>query len=318
MTEPNTGPERYGRVAVLMGGWSAEREISLKSGRAVLEALARGGVDAHGVDPGRGALGPLLEGGFDRAFVALHGRGGEDGVVQGLLEAAGIPYTGSGVLGSAIGMDKQRSKLVWASAGLPTPPWRMAASAGDLAVAASELGLPLMVKPAREGSSLGIRRVATDAELADAWAEAARYDREVLAERCIEGAEYTVALLQDTALPAIRLETPRAFYDYEAKYAADTTRYLLPCGLAAEQEARIGELARAAFAAIGGSGWGRVDLMMDRGGQPWLIEVNTVPGMTDHSLVPMAARAAGIDFDTLVLRILDTAACEGMDGAEGE
>jgi D-alanine-D-alanine ligase len=308
-----TDPSRYGKVAVLMGGWSAEREISLRSGAAVLAALRQSGVDAHGVDVGRGLLTDLAEGHYERAFIALHGRGGEDGVVQGALELLGLPYTGSGVQGSALGMDKLCCKALWHGLGLPTAPWSVLAQETDLGETLSRLGVPLAVKPAREGSSIGITKVMEAAELRSAWLGALRYDAAVLAERWISGEEYTVALLGEAALPAIRLQTPRSFYDFEAKYRADTTLYLCPCGLPADAEARLQELALRAFRALGCTGWGRIDLMLDAAGQPWLLEVNTVPGLTDHSLVPMAAKAAGIDFAELVLRILDTSLTRGAD-----
>lgn len=300
------GPAEFGKVAVLMGGWSAERAVSLRSGQAVLAALLARGVDAHGIDTDREILRVLSDGGFDRVFIVLHGRGGEDGVIQGALEILGLPYTGSGVLASALGMDKLRTKQVWRGAGLPTPPWRLAESATDLADAARDLGLPLAVKPSREGSSIGISRVDAPDQFQAAWEQAAACDSPVLVEPWIQGQEYTGALLGGAALPLIRLETPRAFYDYEAKYHANDTRYLCPCGLPESREAELQALVRQAFAAVDGAGWGRVDVMVDAGGQPWLLEVNTVPGMTDHSLVPMAARVAGHSFEDLVWRILET------------
>ncbi len=296
---------RFGKVAVLMGGDSAEREVSLKSGAAVLAALQRGGVDAHGIDAGADVLDQLRAGGYDRAFIILHGRGGEDGVIQGALERIGLPYTGSGVLGSALGMDKHRTKALWRGLGLPTPESVLMTDTSSLD-AADALGYPLMIKPSREGSSIGMSKVESRAQLQQAWENACRYDARVLAERWIVGREYTAATLQGEALPLIRLETPHTFYDYDAKYFADTTRYHCPCGLPPAQEAVLRTLCLQAFEAVGASGWGRVDLMLDEQGQPWLIEVNTVPGMTDHSLVPMSARVAGIDFDELVLRILAT------------
>ncbi|HPE72897.1 MAG TPA: D-alanine--D-alanine ligase [Candidatus Competibacter sp.] len=299
-------PTEFGKVAVLMGGWSAERAVSLRSGQAVLTALLARGVDAHGIDADRQILRVLSGGGFDRVFIVLHGRGGEDGVIQGALEILGLPYTGSGVLASALGMDKLRTKQVWRGAGLPTPPWRLAESAAELVDAARELGLPLAVKPAREGSSIGISRVESPEQFQAAWEQAAACDSPVLVEPWIQGQEYTGALLGGAALPLIRLETPRTFYDYEAKYHANDTRYLCPCGLLESREAELQALVRQAFAAVDGAGWGRVDLMVDAEGQPWLLEVNTVPGMTDHSLVPMAARVAGFDFEDLVWRILET------------
>lgn len=297
--------QRFGKVAVLLGGRAAEREISLKSGQAVLEALLRQGVDAHPLDPDAAVLESLRTGGFDRAFIVLHGRGGEDGQIQGALETIGLPYTGSGVMGSAIGMDKYRTKLVWAGCGLPTAPYVLLRDASDL-LAAAELGFPLMVKPAHEGSSIGMARVEDAAALEQAWRNAAEYDALVLAERWIQGAEYTCAVLGREALPLIRLETPHAFYDFEAKYRADSTLYHCPCGLDSSIEQRLRDLALRAFDAVGAGGWGRVDLMVDEVGEPYLLEINTVPGMTDHSLVPMAARVAGIDFDALVWRILET------------
>jgi len=294
---------RFGRVAVVYGGWSAEREVSLKSGAQVLAGLQRAGVDAVGIDAGRDILQVLAGGGFDRVFLILHGRGGEDGQIQGGLEVLGMPYTGSGVLGSALAMDKLRSKRFWAGSGFPTPHWRMLDSAAEADGAVESLGLPLMVKPTLEGSSIGMTKVTERGGMAAAW-ERAREFGDVLAERFVDGPEITVSLLGDEALPAIRLETPRDFYDYEAKYEADGTRYHLPSGLPEAQEQRCRELSLAAFRALGGGGWGRVDLMLDPVGEPWLIEANTAPGMTDHSLVPMAAAHAGIGFDELVVRIL--------------
>ena len=299
-------PAAFGKVAVLMGGWSAERAVSLRSGAAVLKALQARGIDAHGIDAGRDILTVLAGGGFDRAFIILHGRGGEDGVIQGALEILGLPYTGSGVLASALGMDKLRTKQIWQSAGLPTPPWRLANSLAELTEAAAALGLPLAVKPSCEGSSIGISRVDDPAQLAGAWERATACHSPVLVEPWIPGREYTGAVLAGQALPLIRLETTRTFYDYEAKYHANDTRYLCPCGLPAEHEARLQQLVAAAFAAVGGYGWGRVDLIVDAQDQPWLLEVNTVPGMTDHSLVPMAARATGLSFEDLVWRVLET------------
>lgn len=297
----------YGKVVVLMGGHSAERQVSLASGRAVLAALQAAGVDAHALDPAdAGFQRSLLDGGFARAFIALHGRGGEDGVMQGMLEVAGIPYTGSGVLGSALGMDKLRTKQVWQSAGIPTPAFSVLSSAADVALAQDRLQYPVIVKPAHEGSSIGISKVESAAALPQAWEQAARYDGSVIVEQWITGKEYTAGILGEEALPLIRLETPNVFYDYAAKYEADTTRYLIPCGLDAGQETELQALALQAFRAVGADGWGRVDFMLDGTGQPWFIEVNTVPGLTDHSLVPMAAQAAGHDFGSLVCRILDT------------
>ena len=297
---------RYGKVAVLMGGRSAEREISLQTGAAILAALCRKGVDAHEIDAGETVVSDLVEGGFDRVFNALHGRGGEDGVIQGTLEALNLPYTGSGVLGSALSMDKVRCKWIWQRLGLPTPEFKLIRSEQDLDAAARELGLPLMLKPVHEGSSLGAARVAAAEDLAEAWANALRYDDKVICERWMPGGDYTVGILHGHALPAIKIETDREFYDYQAKYLDDDTRYLCPCGLPQELEAELAGLALQAFDAIGAGGWGRVDILLDENHRPGLIDVNTVPGMTGHSLVPMAASRTGLDFDNLVLRVLDT------------
>ncbi|MFQ5488951.1 MAG: D-alanine--D-alanine ligase [Gammaproteobacteria bacterium] len=300
-----TAPGDFGRVAVLMGGRAAERAISLQSGTAVLASLQRSGVDAVGVDVDEAVLRRLQEGAFSRAFIVLHGRGGEDGVMQGALETLGLPYTGSGVLASALSMDKLRSKQLWQGAGLPTPPAAALNGEADLESVLAQLGLPLIVKPVHEGSSLGMSRVDEAGDLARAWQAARALDREVLAERWVDGVEYTAAILGEMVLPLIRIETPRAFYDFAAKYEAQDTRFLCPCGLPAAREAELQALALAAFRALGCRGWGRVDLICAGDGRPWLIEINTVPGMTNHSLVPMAARAADIDFDELVWRILE-------------
>ena len=296
--------KRLGRVAVLLGGDSAERPVSLKSGKAVLQAQRQAGVNAEPLDPAEEGLVRLAAGRFDRAFIVLHGRGGEDGTMQGALQTLGIPYTGSGVLGSALAMDKLRSKRLWQAEGLPTAPYALARHREDLAAAAEQVGFPMIVKPSREGSSIGMSRVENLSELERAWSEASRLDEQVLLERWIDGPEYTAAVLDGRVLPLIRLETPNVFYDYEAKYESNTTRYHCPCGLDEAREAELASLCRQAFEAVDGSGWGRVDLMLDGDGQPWLLEVNTVPGMTDHSLVPMAAEAEGLDFQALVLRIL--------------
>lgn len=295
-----------GGVAVLMGGPSAERAVSLKSGAAVLAALKRAGVDAWGIDWQGDLMAALGARRPDRVFIALHGRGGEDGQVQGALEIAGIPYTGSGVLGCALSMDKIRSKWIWSSLGLPTPDFVVidATDAIDAAALVDRLGLPLVVKPSREGSSIGVSKVERVEDVAAAIAHARSFDVQILAERWITGGEYTLSLVDGVSLPMIKLETPHAFYDYEAKYLVDTTRYLCPCGLPPAIEEAIAAIGRRAFAALGASGWGRVDFMLDRDLEPWLIELNSVPGMTDHSLVPMAAAQHGWSFEQLVLRIL--------------
>ena len=300
-------PAAFGKVAVLFGGKSAEREVSLKSGAAVLAALQRSGVDAHAFDPAVQNLQALRDEGYDRAFIALHGRFGEDGTVQGALELLGIPYTGSGVLASALGMDKWRTKLVWQAANLPIPAYTLLDEQSDWDAVARQLGLPLFVKPANEGSSVGISKVKAAGELQAAYHEAAKHDKLVIAESFIGGGEYTVAILGEQVLPVIKIEPASEFYDYEAKYLRDDTRYLCPCGLDAAQEAEMQRLAKQAFALIGGQGWGRVDFLMDEAGKPYLLEVNTAPGMTDHSLVPMAARQAGISFEELVVKILELA-----------
>ena len=302
-----TTPESHGKVVVVYGGTSAEREVSLKSGAAVLKALQRKGVDACGYDPRDKGLVGLEQLAPSVVFGALHGRGGEDGTLQGALELLNIPYTGSGVLASALGMDKQRTKQVWSAVGLPTPESIMLDAGSDWSAVVAQLGLPLIVKPVHEGSTLGISIVKSQAALEAAYHEAAQFDARVMAERFIVGDEYTVALLGNQVLPAIRVEVPGGFYDYEAKYIANTTQYHLPCGLPSEQEAALADLCQQAFAAIGGVGWGRVDVMRDSEGRFWLLEVNTVPGMTDHSLVPQAAAHAGISFDELVMEILNTA-----------
>ncbi len=297
-------PASLGKVAVLFGGRSAEREISLKSGAAVLAALQASGVDAHPFDPSVQNLQALREEGYDRTFIALHGRFGEDGTVQGALELMNMPYTGSGVLASALAMDKWRTKLVWQAGGLPIPSYELLTADSDFDAAAKRLGLPLFVKPANEGSSVGITKVKKAGDLRAAYLEAAQYDPLVLAEAFVGGGEYTVSILGGNALPVIKIEPANEFYDYEAKYLRNDTRYLCPAGLSPENEAEMQRLALQGFALIGGRGWGRVDFLVDESGKPYLLEANTVPGMTDHSLVPMAARQAGINFEQLVLRIL--------------
>jgi D-alanine-D-alanine ligase len=297
----------FGKVAVLLGGKSAEREVSLKSGGMVLKALRARGVDAHAFDPAERGLDALLSEKFARVFIVLHGRFGEDGTLQGVLEWLGIPYTGSGVLASALAMDKLRTKRIWQSEGLPTPAYAVLDKDSDLGAVAKRLGLPLMVKPASEGSSIGMSKVRSAAALDEAYALAANYDRVVIAEKFIEGIELTVGILGDTVLPIIKLETPRDFYDYDAKYVANDTRYIVPCGLPEHRERELQKLCLNAFHTLGCEGWGRVDLMLNRQGRPYLLEVNTAPGMTDHSLVPMAARALGISYEDLCVRILELA-----------
>lgn len=294
-----------GKVAVLMGGWSAEREISLASGKAVLAALHAQNIDAEGIDVKPHVLEQLRGHAYDRAFIALHGRGGEDGIIQAVLELLGVPYTGSGVLASALCMNKVMTKRVWRGAGLPTPDFVVMKAGYDAQAVVNQMGLPLMIKPAVEGSSLGMTKVEFVEDLDAAWRCAAGYPGEVIAEHWIDGKEYTVGILGIEALPVIRLDTPRTFFDFEAKYRATDTQYYCPCGLASADESALQLLASEAFKAVGASGWGRVDLMVDAQGNPWLIEINTIPGMTDHSLVPRAAAAAGIDFQALVRRILE-------------
>jgi D-alanine-D-alanine ligase len=291
-----------------MGGRSAEREISLMSGRSVLAALRSTGVDAHPFDPAERDLTALKREGYSRCFIALHGRGGEDGTVQGALEVLGMPYTGSGVMGSAIAMDKWRTKMIWLANGLPTPRYRILTGRDDWNAVAQELGLPLIVKPANEGSTLGLTKVTSVEKLEQAYELAAKKYRDIaLAEQFIDGPEYTASIVADEALPLIRIEAPQGNYDYQNKYFTNDTKYHCPCGLEAAEESRLRALALQAFRLLGCSGWGRVDLMLDAQHRPWLLEVNTSPGMTDHSLVPMAARARGIAFEELVIRILEGA-----------
>lgn len=297
-------PKSFGRVAVLFGGKSSERPVSLKSGKAVLEALLSAGVEAFGIDVGDDLLQRLASEKIDRAFIVLHGRGGEDGTMQGLLECLEIPYTGSGVLASALAMDKLRTKQVWQSLGLSTPRHAVLGNVNDCISAVAELGLPLIVKPAHEGSSIGMAKVTSADELIAAWKAASTYDSQVLVEQWIQGPEFTVASLRDQILPPIGLGTPHTFYDYDAKYLASDTQYRMPCGLSVEKEQELMDLTARACDAVGIAGWGRTDVMQDADGKFWLLEVNTVPGMTDHSLVPMAARAVGLDFQQLVLAIL--------------
>jgi D-alanine-D-alanine ligase len=299
----------FGKVAVMLGGNSAEREVSLKSGAAVLAALRAKGVDAHPFDPQDKPLEALHSENFSRVFIALHGRGGEDGSMQGALNLLNIPYTGSGVLASALAMDKWRCKLLWSAAGLPVPQYEIVTAASDFAAIEARLGLPLFVKPANEGSSIGISKVKEAGGLRAAYELAAQYDTCVIAERFLAGGEFTVGILGDRALPVIRIVPQTEFYDYAAKYSRDDTEYRMPSGLGEAQEAAMRDMALRAFAARGGRGWGRVDVMLDAEGRAWCLEANTSPGMTDHSLVPMAARAAGIDFGDLVVDLLAGARC---------
>jgi D-alanine-D-alanine ligase len=297
--------KEFGKVAVLMGGWSAERDVSLSSGEAVLAALLEMKVDAHKIDVKRESIFDDLKlGQFDRVFIILHGPGGEDGVIQSVLEILQLPYTGSGVLASALAMDKLRCKELLLGAGLPTPAYMKLEETSDMNYIGATLGFPIMVKPALEGSSIGISKVNEQKELYKAWKEASEYCDSVLAEQWVHGKEYTVAILGQTVLPVIRLETKRDFYDYTAKYVDDDTQYHCPCGLNAEQESQLQRLALSAFEAVGAKGWGRVDIMSDEDGKPSIIEINTVPGMTSHSLVPMAAKAKGLSFAELVFNIL--------------
>ncbi len=296
----------FGKVAVLFGGTSAEREVSLNSGSRVLAALQGQGIDAHAFDPASQPLDALK--GYDRAFIALHGRHGEDGTIQGALEVMRIPYTGSGVLASALAMDKFRSKLMWRAAGLPIPDYALLTAESDFVDVEEELGLPLFVKPAREGSSIGITKVKERGGLQAAYREAAGHDPLVIAEQGVLGGEYTVGIIGEEALPIIKIEPATEWYDYEAKYTRDDTRYLCPCGLSEAKEMEIRKGALQAFRVLGGRGWGRVDFLMDEAGNHYFLEANTAPGMTDHSLVPMAARVKGMDYPMLVRRVLELAA----------
>ncbi len=301
----NEQVKKFGRVAVLMGGWAAERAVSLQSGQAVLNALLSKGVDAFGIDVTKETiLQKLTSENIDRVFIALHGKGGEDGVIQSVLEVMGLPYTGSKVAASALAMDKLRTKLLLKGVGLSTPAFAVMNSINEAENIVKQIGLPLIVKPTLEGSSLGMSKVNSASELSAAFENAKDFAGEVLAEQWIVGDEYTVAILGDKALPAIRLKTPHDFYDYSAKYQSDDTEYICPCGLSASAEQALQALALQAFNEVGASGWGRVDFMFDEASKPWIIEINTVPGMTDHSLVPMAAKQNGMDFPELVLSIL--------------
>ncbi len=296
----------FGRVAVMFGGRSSEREVSLDTGNAVLAALCARGVDAHAWDPAEKSMAEFATAGFDRVWIALHGPGGEDGALQGALQWLDMPYTGSGVMASAIAMDKVRTKHLFRATGLPTPDYRVIHNRRDAARALDELGVPLILKPAGQGSSVGMSKVFDASDLDEACDLALQYDEPALAEACIAGTEMTVGVLQGEALPTIRIETPRVFYDYHAKYESEQTRYICPGAASADEEQRYLDLAIAAFEAVGASGWGRVDFMTGSDGEPQILEVNTVPGMTSHSLVPMAAREAGIDFEELCWRVLET------------
>ncbi len=300
---------QFGKVAVLMGGLSAEREISLLSGNAVLAALKNKDVDAHGIDVSENIISDLEKENYQRAFIVLHGRGGEDGTIQALLKLMSVPYTGSGVMASSLAMDKLKTKQIWLAMGLPTPDFCVLDSEQSCQQAVQKLSLPLIVKPVLEGSSIGMSKVESEDELIPAWHKAQQCGGTVIAEHWVEGDEYTAAVLDDQVLPMIKLKTTHKFYDYDAKYEAVDTQYICPCGLPQEQEKEFATLMTKAFNAVGASAWGRVDFMVDKNNQPWLIEVNTVPGMTDHSLVPMAAKQAGISFDELVLKILSLAKC---------
>jgi D-alanine-D-alanine ligase len=301
---------QFGKVAVLLGGRSAEREISLQSGQAVLDALLRSGVDAHPFDPAGQSMEKLLQQGFDKAFISLHGRFGEDGTIQGALELMGLPYTGSGVMASALAMDKWRTKLIWQATGIQSPRHALLQADSDFEQVAETLGLPLIVKPAREGSTIGLTKVKRAEDLAQAYQLAAEHDALVLAEEFIAGKELTVAILGETPLPVVRIEIAGELYDYEAKYFSNETKYFCPSGLPAELEAAIQRQALQAYQVLGCQGWGRVDLILSEAKQFYFLEANTSPGMTGHSLVPMAARTAGIPFEDLVLRILDLAHVE--------
>ncbi|MEJ2172921.1 MAG: D-alanine--D-alanine ligase [Woeseiaceae bacterium] len=308
----------FGRVAVMLGGLSSEREVSLNTGKAVLGALRSRDVDASAWDPADHSLAEFATAGFDRVWIALHGPGGEDGALQGALQWLGLPFTGSGVMASAIAMDKIRSKRLFDACGIPTPDYRVIRESSDAESAAEEFGFPLILKPSGEGSSVGMSKVLAAEELPDAVALALSFGGAALAERCIVGDEVTVGVLQGKALPSIRIETPRVFYDYRAKYESDRTAYYCPGTDDAESERRYAELALAAFAELGCSGWGRVDFMTGDDGQPQVLEVNTVPGMTSHSLVPMAAKKAGIDFEELCWRILETSIARDIQQAQVE
>jgi len=314
VAHPNIDPKSLGKVGVLFGGRSAEREISLMSGGGVLAALQARGVDAHGFDPATQEIAELAAAGFDRVFIALHGRYGEDGTMQGLLEQLGIPYTGSGVLASALAMDKQATKRLWMTHDLPTPRFAMLHAGSDFDAVVADLGLPLIVKPAREGSSIGLSKVTDAAQMREAYEKAAALDRDVIAETFIDGAELTCPIVGEgegaAALPVIRIVAPEANYDYQNKYFTDDTQYLCPSGLPAEVEREVQALAVQAYRVLGCRGWARADVMLSADGKPFLLEMNTSPGMTGHSLVPMAARAVGISYEDFVMQVVATAALD--------
>ena len=299
-------PAEFGKVAVLMGGTAAEREISLRSGNAVFQALLQQGIDAIAIDVTASPIDVLANIKVDRVFNIIHGRGGEDGVLQAILGVLGLPYTGSGVLASALSMDKLRTKLCWQGLGLATPKWFVLQNDDDIDVCIEQLSFPVIVKPAQEGSSIGMSKANNRQELVEALQVAKQFNCDVYAEQWVQGQEYTVGVLDGEALPVIRLETPNEFYDFDAKYRANTTKYHCPCGLSAEREQQLQALAVQACLGLQVKGWARVDAFIDNQNCSQLIEVNTVPGMTDHSLVPMAAKAAGIEFNELVWRILET------------
>ncbi|HEX5312104.1 D-alanine--D-alanine ligase [Aquabacterium sp.] len=315
LSAPSIAPASLGKVAVLFGGTSAERDVSLMSGSGVLKALQSQGVDAHAFDPAERPLSDLKSEGFDRCFIALHGRGGEDGTVQGALELLGIPYTGSGVMASSIAMDKIMTKRIWRFEGLPTPDWRMVSSAEECAHALSVLGAPMIVKPAREGSSIGLTKVTDPAQCAAAYAAAAQHDPEVLCEQFIDGDETTCPVLivngQAQALPLIRIVAPDGNYDYQNKYFTDDVKYLCPSQLDPDEEAEIARQVVRAFKTLGCRGWARADVMIRRSDrQPFLLEINTAPGMTSHSLVPMSARVAGLSYEQLCVHLLASASLD--------
>lgn len=312
----------FGKVAVLMGGPSAEREISLKSGAAILAALQASNVNAEVIDVSSDVFEKLRAGNYQRALIALHGPLGEDGCIQGGLEVMGLPYTGSGVMASSICMNKLMTKQIWQGSGIPTPKYRVLSDQPNNELVEeeliAELGLPMIFKPVSQGSSIGMTKVNSQAEIAAAWASAREFEETVIAEQWVEGREYTVAILEGKALPVICLETPHTFYDFNAKYQANDTQYHCPCGLPEIVEKQIQLLSVQAFDATEASGWGRVDVMLDKDDQPWFLEVNTVPGMTDHSLVPMAAQAENINFNELVIKILQTSFKEDSQSASNQ